>query len=437
MAYYEMMPAGLPAGLQSGMDSVLNKKFGTATSYAPGTWPDTVNLLGQLEEKTAAAASICSFEDGADDVPSSSVKVTIPANLDGVSSVSETQTGKNLFNYEAVQAFNANVIITRSDGDYTMQNNNSYAVGAFRGIQFHLKPATYSLSLGEAITVPIRIYKNGTWFNNGINAGNTSVTFTVSEEADYDFSCNVAANSSLTIKKCQFEVGSTATAYEPYTTPTVYTASLGRTIYGGSVDVVKGEGTDENGNDFTFTGQEINTRLGYNAFWSDEGDTEVTYRSSGTISPASLTTKTITVNGTYNASDDSADGYSSVTVNVPAPQITAVPLISEQPYIYVYDITGTDVTRIVKSYTAASAGKFIFSSASACMTNTASNEGFMDIQKNGVSIVKQYLTTDVKTGITIPDIDVEIGDIIDIIAGFNNYHSSCEFRLYTAIVEIS
>lgn len=33
-------------------------------------------------------------------------------------------------------------------------------------------------------------------------------------------------------------------------------------------------------------------------------------------SPSVLTTKTITVNGTYNASSDNADGYSSVTVNV-------------------------------------------------------------------------------------------------------------------------
>ena len=30
--------------------------------------------------------------------------------------------------------------------------------------------------------------------------------------------------------------------------------------------------------DFTFTGQEIDTMLGYNAFWSEQGDTEVTYR---------------------------------------------------------------------------------------------------------------------------------------------------------------
>lgn len=40
--------------------------------------------------------------------------------------------------------------------------------------------------------------------------------------------------------------------------------------------------------------------------------------SGGGIS-ATLTTKNITENGTYNASDDSADGYSSVTVNVPTP----------------------------------------------------------------------------------------------------------------------
>lgn len=37
---------------------------------------------------------------------------------------------------------------------------------------------------------------------------------------------------------------------------------------------------------------------------------------------STLTTKTITENGTYNASSDNADGYSSVTVNVPQPSGT-------------------------------------------------------------------------------------------------------------------
>lgn len=41
--------------------------------------------------------------------------------------------------------------------------------------------------------------------------------------------------------------------------------------------------------------------------------------SGGGSESATLITKTITANGTYDAEDDNADGYSSVTVNVPTP----------------------------------------------------------------------------------------------------------------------
>ena len=51
---------------------------------------------------------------------------------------------------------------------------------------------------------------------------------------------------------------------------------------------------------------------------------------SGGGSSATLITKTITANGTYNASDDSADGYSSVTVNVPTPAVAAMNVQTEQ-----------------------------------------------------------------------------------------------------------
>lgn len=44
---------------------------------------------------------------------------------------------------------------------------------------------------------------------------------------------------------------------------------------------------------------------------------ETVYGTVGTYSSGSLTTKNITTNGTYNASDDNVDGYSQVTVNVP------------------------------------------------------------------------------------------------------------------------
>lgn len=63
-------------------------------------------------------------------------------------------------------------------------------------------------------------------------------------------------------------------------------------------------------------------RSGFTGHLND--GTSATGSYSGT-SPT-LTTKSITANGTYNASSDNADGYSSVTVNVPhvGPQLTLI-----------------------------------------------------------------------------------------------------------------
>lgn len=53
-----------------------------------------------------------------------------------------------------------------------------------------------------------------------------------------------------------------------------------------------------------------------------------------------LTTKSITENGTYNASDDSAAGYSSVTVSVSG-NVPALPLISSENIVLVEENKGT------------------------------------------------------------------------------------------------
>ena len=356
MAYYEMMPAGLPAGLQAGMDSVLNKKFGTATSYAPGIWPDTVNLMGPLPEKTIISWPIADFSDGADDVPTKSLVVTIPPTLSGVSSVTETQTGRNLLNGDDAKKTANNIRFYYSSGKY-------YSAG------------TYTLSISENVS-GIYVRNISTSTNIFTKYNSNFITFTLAEKTLIGFDLYKAGiNHDDDI---MLEVGSTAHAYEPYQTPTQYTASLGRTIYGGQADIVNGEGTEtekgkwlselswtqnatyphvfngtgftdrkksinwnnatclsdrytgytssevgtksegialatgatnttiyvsddrfetvaeftasletddsfvvlplETPTDFTFTGQEVPTRLGYNAFWSDEGDTEVTYR---------------------------------------------------------------------------------------------------------------------------------------------------------------
>ena len=53
---------------------------------------------------------------------------------------------------------------------------------------------------------------------------------------------------------------------------------------------------------------------------------------SGYGGSATLITKTITENGTYSAEDDSADGYSSVTVNVPSSAASSWTKVAETTY---------------------------------------------------------------------------------------------------------
>ena len=238
MAYYEMMPAGLPAGLQSGMDSVLNKKFGTATSYAPGTWPDTVNLMGPLPEATASGA-IATFEDGADDVPTKSLVVTIPPTLSGVSSVTATQTGRNLLNFPN---FTLNFGVTNSA---EVENLVNFPAGQYT-ITFDIPTNTTT----KTVTFVIRNEKGAGATQQAISyisAGSTAsktITFTATMPFNY-FYCYMASSettgNTITIENIMMVSGSTAHAYEPYTAPTQYTASLGRTIYGGTADIVNGK----------------------------------------------------------------------------------------------------------------------------------------------------------------------------------------------------
>ena len=225
MAYFRCGGGGMPAGLQSGMDAVLNKKFGTSTTYPASGWPDNVNLMGPLPEKTQASASVCSFEDGADDVPTRSLVVTIPATtLSGVSSVTETQTGRNLLPNKSYLV-GANTLWLGDDSSPYYQP---------------LKAGTYTVSLDTSETMTILIYENDSWIDRKYNA--TTATFVIDHDGSFAIQLYKSAGIPV-INNWQLEIGSTAHAYEPYQTPTVYTASLGRTIYGGEVDIVNGTGT--------------------------------------------------------------------------------------------------------------------------------------------------------------------------------------------------
>lgn len=383
MAWYRCGGGGVPASVKTDMNDVLNKKFGTSADYPPADWAPTVNLMGPLPEKTQASASVCSFDDGADDVPTSSVKVTIPPTLTGVSSVTVTQTGRNLLDVPAREELTRNGVISSvaSDGTITAsgQSTGNGDIPITLGTSAKLiggQTYTFSINGTDTRTGSVYVYFAGGSYIS-INNANHSGTYTPSaDQTITGVTLRMFNGQSITLSaKIMLEFGSTAHAYEPYTTPTQYTASLGRTIYGGTADIVNGTGTDNgkkiklnslswsydntsysygiflipsnisdmtgnlkfvctnyinNGHPrnqlldgeigvfnlsnsnkrlvirddacasleafltkiadydlayesttdtpFTFTGQEINTRLGYNAFWSDSGDTEVTYR---------------------------------------------------------------------------------------------------------------------------------------------------------------
>ena len=380
MAWYRCGGGGIPSSLKTDMNAVYNKKFGTSTTYDPSVWASTANLMGPLPEKTIVSSPIADFSDGSDDVPTRSLVVTIPPTLSGVSSVSEKQTGKNLLETTGTSTTNRGITFSpNSDGTITVSGSNDGTLYSTFYINSSFQTVSgvyYTISGGISSNVFIRDV------TAGVSDNGSGVTFTGDGTAHtivIRILVNYSIVGTLTIKP-MIEVGSTAHTYEPYQTPTQYTASLGRTIHGGSVDVVNGTGTETHttidmgnlswrynapsgslsayfdtylpedakvgnnqeafdgvtadytsipssqialsghddmvmalGNntrrlflcdqrysdaqslttalrgkilvyplatptDFTFTGQEIPTRLGYNAFWSDEGDTEVTYR---------------------------------------------------------------------------------------------------------------------------------------------------------------
>lgn len=318
--------------------------------------------MSDFNDKATVSGSVVSIENGADEVGAKSCVVTIPASLSGVSSVTEKQTGRNLIKPDKYQASATQLMLGQT-------NNNDF--------ETFLKAGTYTISYSTT-GEPCYIYRREQNDASNTNLGKaTSKTFTINEDGNFRFWLYGDGAVSANVSNVQLETGSTVHTYEPYQTPTQYTASLGRTIYGGEVDIVNGTGEetfgyivfdgsenwgtypsyngyyigisdmesgtrqdglcnqltcsksnaqgqtnafwlgvgnknlyiigvyDSMGNtleafkdylaehplilvypldtptDFTFTGQTIETKLGTNNFWSEQGDTELTYYKSG------------------------------------------------------------------------------------------------------------------------------------------------------------
>lgn len=239
MTWFRVGGAGIPASLKNAMNAVFNKKFGTSgQNYPPKHWPDDVNLLGPLPEGTASG-SIANFSDGADDVPTKSLIVTIPPALSGVSSVTEKQTGRNLLDITDVY-----------DNGYWNTSGTWVSSSSYSAYIIGVKPGTTYTISGNFAGIMTYWDKNDT-FISGVNQGSGfSKTFTTPSNCYYIKRSILTENIDGTQ---MLEIGSTAHAYEPYQTPTQYTALLGRTIYGGQADIVNGAGKITHAK-MTFTG---------------------------------------------------------------------------------------------------------------------------------------------------------------------------------------
>ena len=259
MTWYRVGPAGIPGSLKTDMDAVLNKKFGTSTTYAPSTWPDTVNLMGPLPEKTSSGA-IANITDGADGVPLKNWLVTLPASLDG---------------YTAIHG-------TKNTGTGTPETQYTASLGRT------IYGGTVDIVTGEGedgYNAPITINGSENWQKHG-----SLISWFYVDNLLVDAYANNAETgfiaSSWGTQKAYSQVSSLANGEYAYgainrfvikNTDFTEVADFKTWLSSNPITLVCKSDTPET---FTFTPipPTPETALGSNNFWADEGDSDVTYR---------------------------------------------------------------------------------------------------------------------------------------------------------------
>ena len=488
----------IPRQLAEDVSLTLKRKFNVQTGFKPVEWNKNIKAMTPLPEKTVSG-SVVAFSDGADDVPLKSCAVTIAPTLDGVSSVDVVHGGKNfvddtLAGLEQGSISSGTGLNASSD---TRVRTADYIPFPLDKIQ-----PSYVLTIPSGYKIAMRFYdrdKNfitppagAQGFINNIPSGYVGegveyARFILAKTDDSEITPNDMKNAGF-----QIEVGSAATAYEPYVTPTTHTANLGRTIYGGEVDVVNGTGTDEYTFDLWDGTQNYNVsdnltsvfriymahekplpdvtavqcicdgytfpRAGWSSdtvsFYSDANNftlklpkTEVT-----TLEEAKAWLAEHNVTFLYATTPEdftftavpiisrlgdntmwSDDGDLSVVYRYESGDPSFETVLSSDPLLELTGVRGTDVSRNIWTYTATDNCKIKFHSNTQVITNTSSNDGYFTVKKNDTVIASIYANTSTTTQFPIPDIELESGDTVTITGGFDNYHTPCWFDVYSTI----
>ena len=239
-------------------------------------------ILDSAYVTDTASGSIASFPDGADGVPVKSLTVNIepvqsgsgdpsPDNVRPISGHTQavvTRTGKNLADYDNENNPNRSTFNYSSDTAESLIATKVNSGGAFF-VQFRayiIEGETYTFSFGKCTLdgtamsmVNVYIYSDRLWgtaIKGNWNVGGTGSEWvsTYTGEAIVGIFNNSSAGTEIELEKFQIELGSTATAYEPYQGQTV-TIDLDGTRYGGTLDVTTGVLTVDKGF-HTFNGTE-------------------------------------------------------------------------------------------------------------------------------------------------------------------------------------
>lgn len=273
MAWFRCGGSGIPASLKSGMNSVLNKKFGTSTTYDPAGWPDDVNLMGPLPIKTASGA-IASFSDGADGVPVKSCVVSfLPSGGGGTPSAPVAIVG------------HSGITLTNKDNMSTPTHTDTYTDTFGQTIY----GGTRDLTTDKASVTWIMYELNGNagWARYGTtdhsyyyNAGTgddrpidqTKLTSIISNIASYNSASPASAPDwSILVQGGQRIV---VTASSQYSDIDDFKALLNQTPIQIACPASAQAQTEITG----LTPHEIDTLYGDNNIYADTGTTEVEYR---------------------------------------------------------------------------------------------------------------------------------------------------------------
>ena len=213
--------------------SMLNKKYNSQRGFSPAEWASATRKMKALETDTKNGGIV--NLKGAKEVPITSLIGIINPTLDGTDTLVATRNGKNLANFVNARGIDA--------------SGNSYA-DSKRCATIDFIPiksgVSYKVYAENNIGFILAVYNGNTLVRRVANilSGDTLDTsggdkFRLCIYGNGTYICTVEADKPRCLTSDDLD-----TSYTPYVEPTAYTANLGRTIYGGSADIVKGEGVE-------------------------------------------------------------------------------------------------------------------------------------------------------------------------------------------------